>query len=121
MSKFISKLEAIAKDFNKGIVKILTFAENAEPEVDALFPEAGPLYNTTVAAVALAEQNAAAIGASGNGAQKAAQVLAITGNLIQQGLKDAGQPSDAAAAQKWIDAVVLTLKVAPAAKAAPSA
>jgi hypothetical protein len=29
---------------------ILTFAENAEPEVDALFPEAGPLYNTTVAA-----------------------------------------------------------------------
>jgi len=118
-SKFISKLEAIGKGVNKGILKILPFAQNAEPEVDALIPQLGPLYNSTVAAITLAEQNAAAVGAAGSGAAKSAAVLGIAGNLIQQGLKDAGQPNDAAAAQKWIDAVILTLKLSPA-TAAPA-
>ena len=122
MSKFLSKLEAIAKDFNRGILKILPWAEKAEPEIDALVPALGPAYNSTVTAIALAEQNGAAVGASGTGPQKAAAVIALVGNLVQTELKTAGQPSTAADVQKYVQSVYTVLSTAPSsASSAPSA
>jgi len=120
-SKIISKLEAIAKDFNKGILKILPYAEKAEPEVDALVPSLGPAYNSTVTAIALAEQNAAAVGSAGGAANQSAAVISIVGNLVQSELKAAGQPATAADVEKYVNAVYAVLSTAPStAPAAPA-
>ena len=121
-NKFLSKLEAIGKAFNKGILKILPWAIAAEPEVDALVPSLGAAYNSTVTAISLAEQNGAAVSASGTGPQKAAAVISIVGNLVQSELKAAGQPSTASDVQKYVQSVYTVLSAAPSsAQAAPSA
>ena len=85
-----------------------------------MVPALGPAYNSTVTAIALAEQNGAAVGASGTGPQKAAAVIALVGNLVQTELKTAGQPSTAADVQKYVQSVYTVLSTAPS-SAAPSA
>ena len=116
---FKSWLTKVGEDFKKGLDFLLTnpaatTAENIA--ITAFAPGLGPLFNTTKAAVVLAEQNFAAIGKqSGTGVQKSAAVIQIIGQLIKQGLTDAGMANDDAAVQKWIDSVVTVLKTAPAA------
>lgn len=113
-----SWLDKIGEEFKKGLDFLLTnpaatTAENIA--IDTFAPGLGPLFQSTKAAVALAEQNATAIGQQkGTGAQKSAAVVQIAGNLIKTGLTDAGLPNDDAGVQKWIDAVVTVLKAAPA-------
>jgi hypothetical protein len=118
MSKFVSFLESIGRDFKKGIDFLLTnpYAVTAEKIViGSIAPELLPTYNVTKAAVVLAEQNFAAIGKqSGTGTQKSAAVIQVVGGLIKQGLADAGLANDEAGVQKWVDFVVTGLKAAPA-------
>ena len=122
---FKSWLQKVGEDFKKGLDFILPYASTAgEAAVAAFAPSMGPLFNSTVTAVATAEQNFAAIGKqNGTGASKLAAVLGIAGNLIKQGLTDAGKPNDDAAVQGYINSVVTVLNSvpAPAPKATPTA
>jgi hypothetical protein len=118
---FKSWLTKVGEDFKKGLDFILPWAQGAgEVAVSVFAPQLGPLFNSTVTAVATAEQNFAALGKqSGTGASKLSAVLSIAGGLIKQGLADAGRASDDAAVQKYIDSVVTILNAAPALAAAP--
>jgi hypothetical protein len=115
MSKFLSILETIGRDFKKGLDAILPYAETAgEVAVNIFAPALGPLFNSTVTAVSLAEQKAAALGKqTGTGAQKLADVLQIMEPVIAQGLADAGKASDTAAVTNYINAIVTILNAAP--------
>lgn len=114
---FKSWLTKVGEDFKKGLDFLLNNPVAVAGETLAANALGlGPLFQTTKVAVALAEQNLAAIGKqSGTGAQKAASVVAVAGNLIKQGLADAGMANDDASVQKWIDSVVAVLKATPAA------
>lgn len=123
-NKFESILEKVGKEFWKGLKFLVPIAETAgKLAIQDFAPELGPVFNTTVAAVALAEQKAAALGQqSGTGPQKLADVVQIVGPVIAQGLADAGKPNDEAAVEKFISEVVGVLNVVPAdtATAAPT-
>ena len=113
---FKSWLTKVGEDFKKGLDFILPWAATAgETAVSVFAPALGPLFNSTVTAIATAEQNAAALGKqTGSGAQKLSAVVQIAGGLIKQGLQDAGKASDEAAIQNYINAVVTILNAAPA-------
>ncbi len=115
-NKFLSFLEAVGRDFKKGLTVALPFIETVgEAAVATFVPSLGPLFNQTVSAVVTAEQSAAAIGKqTGSGVQKAAAVVALVGPLIEQALIDAGKSSTAADVQNYINAIVTILNLAPA-------
>lgn len=113
---FKSFLKHAGEDFKKGLEFILPWAATAgEAAVAAFAPQLGPMFNSTVTAVVQAEQNFAAIGKqSGTGASKLAAVVGVVGNLIKQGLSDAGKDSSDAAVQNYINSIVTILNAAPA-------
>lgn len=115
-NKFVSFLEHVGHEFKRGLNPALRIAETAgEVAVSIFAPGLGPLFNSTVAAVITAEQNAAAIGQQhGSGAQKASSVFQLMGPLIKQTLADLGRPNDDAEAQKYIESVVRILNAVPA-------
>lgn len=113
---FKSVLVKIGEDFKKGLDFLLPIAEHeGEVAVSIFAPALGPLFNSTVTAVATAEQNFAALGnQKGSGASKLSAVVQIAGGLIKQGLADAGRANDDQAVQDYINAVVKILNAAPA-------
>jgi len=115
---FKSRLQEIGEEFKKGLDFILPYAETmGEAAVSVFAPALGPLFNSTVTAIATAEQNFAALGKqSKSGAAKLAAVVQIAGGLIKQGLADAGKASDDAAVESYINSVVAILNVAPVQK-----
>jgi hypothetical protein len=121
-NKFVSFLETAGKDFEKGLAVILPWAAGAgEVAVAAFAPSLGPMFNSTVSAVVLAEQSAAAAGKqTGSGASKLSAVVTLIGPLIAQGLKDAGKANDVAAVQAYVNSVVAVLNAAPTPAPAPA-
>lgn len=115
-SKFVSFLEAVGKDFQKGLAFMLPIAASSgEVAVAAFAPALGPLFNSTVSAVVLAEQKYAALKTqTGTGAQKLADVVQLIGPVVSQGLADAGKANDQAAVTGYINSVVSVLNAAPA-------
>ena len=113
---FKSKMQWIGHEINVGFDFIIHYAETTGEVAISLFaPSLGPLFNQTVAAVATAEQAALAVqGSKVSGQQKLANVVALMGPLIAQGLKDAGKDSSDAAIQAYINAIVTILNTAPA-------
>lgn len=114
-SKFLSILETIGRDFEKGLRFVLPIAETAgECAVQIFFPALGPAYNSTVAAVALAEQKYASMGQqSGTGAQKLNDVIQIVGPVVAQALADAGKSNTADDVKNYVNSVVNVLNSAP--------
>lgn len=114
---FKSVLQKIGEDFKKGLDVILPYAKTVgEAAVSIYAPALGPIFNQTVCAVAMAEQNFAALGKqSGSGASKLVSATQIVGGLIKQALVDAGKPNDDAAVQNYINSVVTVLNSVPAA------
>ena len=119
---FKSWLQHIGSEFKKGLEFILPIAEGAgEVAVQLFAPALGPMFNSTVAAVAMAEQKAAALGKqSGTGAQKMADVLQLMEPVIAQGLVDAGKTNSTADVTKYIESVVTILNTLPAPPTSPS-
>lgn len=114
-------LEHVGQDLKKGLDFILPWAATAgELAVSAFAPGLGPMFNSTVAAVAMAEQKAVALGATKAGPQKLADVLQLMEPVISQGLKDAGKDSSRAGVISYINAVVTVLNAAPAPAAPPA-
>jgi|ERR1039458_6487668 hypothetical protein len=121
-NKFVTFLEAVGKDFAKGLHFILPYAATSgEVAVAAFAPSLGPLFNSTVSAVVLAEQKAAALKTqSGTGAQKLADVVQLMGPVIAQSLADAGKANDQTAVAGYINSVVSVLNSAPAPSLSPA-
>lgn len=115
-NKFIGFLEAVGKNFKKGLDAVLPVAATmGETAVSIFAPALGPMFNQTVTAIVTAEQSAASIGKQqGSGPQKASSVISLMGPLIKQGLADVGHTNDDAAVQKYVDAVVTILNTTPA-------
>jgi hypothetical protein len=115
-SKFVSFLETVGRDFQKGLSFILPYAESAGEAAVAIYaPALGPMFNSTVSAVVLAEQKYAALGKqSGTGTSKLSDVVQLIGPLIAKGLQDAGKAADAAAVNGYINSVVTILNTTPA-------
>src|ERR1035438_10768851 len=107
-SKFVSFLEAVGKDFQKGLHFILPIAASSGEVAVSLFaPSLGPMFNSTVNAVVLAEQKYAALKQqTGTGASKLADVTQLIGPVIAQGLTDAGKTADATAVAGYVNSVV---------------
>ncbi len=118
---FKNALEAIGKDFLKGLSFAFTYAIPVERLVGTLFPAAAPaaagLADATQliqSAVMLVEQKYAAANAqSGTGAQKLADVLQLAGPTVTTLLKQAGITASTGYIQSLVSAVVATLNVQP--------
>lgn len=114
---FTSIMKAIGKDVEKVFLSpwFQTGVHLAEGVIGLAVPALGPAFNLTAQAVMTAEANFAAVGqASGTGASKLASVIATSGNLIAQCLKDSGAQNvtqDKVAG--YINAVVAILNAAP--------
>jgi hypothetical protein len=125
---FTSVLEAIGKEFEKGLKWAITYAIPVEKLVATLFPAAAPIAigladATTLIqnAVLMVEQKYTAAGTqSGTGAQKLAEVLLLTEPVVTQLLTQAGIAASTAYIQSLVSAVVAILNVQtmPTAKAA---
>lgn len=113
---FKSFLQKVGEDFKKGLDFVLPLAATSGEVAVSLFaPALGPVFNQTVHAIVIAEQNFAAIGKqNGTGPSKLGAVTQIAGGLIKQGLEDAGKASDEAAVQNYINSIVTILNAAPA-------
>jgi len=119
---FLGVLEAVGKDFAKGLKWAVQYAVPVEKLVALLFPGAAPAM-TLVAdatgliqnAVLLVEQKFAASGVqSGSGAQKLAEAMTLAGDAVTALLSKAGIAATADYVQSLISAVVAILNVQPA-------
>ena len=127
---FVSVLETIGKDFEKGLKWAAEYAIPVEKLVALLFPAAAPVAGEVAdatsliqSAVLLVEQKYAAAGRqSGTGAEKLAEVLLVTGQTVTALLAKAGIAANASYMQKLVSAVVAILNVqAPKTEAASGA
>jgi hypothetical protein len=123
---FIGVLEAIGKDFAKGLKWAVQYAIPVEKLVALLFPAAAPVA-TAVAdatsliqnAVLLVEQKYAAAGVqSGTGVQKLTEVMTLAGDAVATLLTQAGITASTAYIESLVSAVVAVLNVQPAPVAA---
>ena len=121
-NKFVSFLEAAGRDFLRGLAWFLPYAAGPGSIAVSLFaPALGPIFNSTVSAVVLAEQKYAALGKqTGTGASKLADVLQLMEPVIAQGLVVAGKPADTEAVKGYINSVVTVLNTMPALIVAPA-
>jgi len=118
-NKFESLLETIGKGFIKGLNWAVTYAIPVEKLIALIFPAAAPAAVATGTALSLiqttvmeVEQKYAAAGIqSGTGAQKAAEVLTLTGPAVIALLAKEGITADSTYVQSLIDAVVGILNV----------
>ena len=124
---FTGVLEAVGKDFAKGLKWAMQYAVPVEKLSALLFPSAAPalttLANATTliqSAVVLVEQKYAASGVqSGTGEAKLAEVMTLAGSAVQQLLTAAGVTNVSADyVQSLVSAVVAILNVQPVPAAA---
>jgi hypothetical protein len=116
---FLSVLEAVGRDFEKGLKWAVTYAVPVEKLIGLLFPAAAPAVNGVADAtlliqnaVLLVEQKYAASGTqNGTGAQKLAEVMLLTGSAVTALLKEAGISADSSYVQSLVSAVVGILNV----------
>lgn len=119
---FIGVLEAIGKDFAKGLKWAVQYSLPVERLVALLFPAAAPAVTAIAAAttliqnaVLLVEQKYAAAGEqTGTGAQKLGEVMTLAGDAVAALLGHAGIAATPDYLQSLISAVVAVLNVQPA-------
>ena len=127
---FTGVLEAIGKDFAKGLKWAVQYALPVEKLVALLFPAAAPAATaladaTTLIqnAVVLVEQKYAASGVqSGTGTQKLAEVMTLAGQAVTSLLAKAGVSNATSDyVESLVSAVVAILNVQPAPAATAAA
>lgn len=116
---FVSVLEAVGKDFVKGLKWALTYAVPVERLVGLIFPTSAPVVAEAIdattliqSAVVLVEQKYAAAGVqSGTGEQKLAEVLLLVGQAVTSLLAKAGITATSDYVANLVSAVVAILNV----------
>jgi hypothetical protein len=119
---FTGVLDAVGKDFAKGLKWAMQYALPVEKLVALLFPAAAPTVDvlesaTTLiqSAVVLVEQKYAASGVQeGTGTAKLAEVIALAGDAVTTLLAKAGIAASPDYVQSLVSAVVAILNVQPA-------
>jgi hypothetical protein len=119
---FLGVLEAIGKDFAKGLKFALTYAVPVESLVALLFPASAPVMSAAEDATTLiqnsvlvVEQKFAAAGAqSGTGPQKLAEVLTLAQGAVTTLLAAAGIAASPEYITSLVNAVVAILNAQPA-------
>jgi hypothetical protein len=119
---FLSVLEAVGKDFAKGLKFAVTYAVPVEGLVALLFPAAAPVATTLANAttliqnaVMLVEQKYAASGVqNGTGPQKLAEVLTLAEGAVTSLLSQAGISANTEYVTNLVNAVVAILNAQPA-------
>jgi hypothetical protein len=99
--KALTVLEAVGKDFAKGLTVVVKYAPEGAALANAIFPASIAVTPEAVAAVNLLQNTilateakyAASGAATGTGAQKAAEVLAVSGPAAASLLTSAGAPA----------------------------
>jgi len=125
---FLSFLEAVGKDFAKGLSYAVKIATPVEALAKLLFPQFAPAITAGVDAAALiqnavllVEQKFSAAGKqSGTGAQKMADVLALSEGAVTAILAQYGVHADAGYVANLVNAVVAVLNVQAAPASAAS-
>ncbi len=125
---FLGFLEAIGKDFVKGLKFALTYAIPVESLVALLFPTTAPVMSAAEDATTLiqnsviaVEQKFAAAGMqSGTGPQKLADVLTLSQGAVTTLLTQAGIKADPEYVTNLVNAVVAILNVQPAPASTPA-
>lgn len=110
-------LQHLGNAFKKVLGIAVTVAKDVEPEVDIIFPQVAPLYNSAVGLAVGAETMAPTL--IGTGPQKLAQLME---SLEPQALAWASQNGivwPTADIQKWASAVADTINLIPAPTVAP--
>jgi len=118
-NKFLTVMQAIGKDAKIVFTEVTKYLPEAATLAKLLFPaqSAGMVGVVNAVgliqqAVAVIEQKYAALGAAtGTGAQKLAEALAIVSPTVTQLLAAEGVPVDAGYIQKVVNAVVAILNV----------
>lgn len=116
---FLSVLEQIGKDFEKGLGWAVEYAVPVEKLVVLLFPAAAPAVIAVADATSLiqnavlmVEQKYAASGVqSGSGPQKLAEVMALAGSAVVSLLKSADISANSGYVEGLVSAVVGILNV----------
>src|SRR5580704_7364119 len=114
---FIGVLEAIGKDFAKGLTWAVQYALPVEKLVGLLFPAAAPATTVIADATTLiqnavlqVEQKFAASGVqTGTGPQKLAEVMTLAGEAVASLLAKAGITATADYIESLVSAVVAIL------------
>lgn len=122
-NKFVSWLENAGKDIEKDFTIAEPYVEGmGEAAVSAFLPGAAPAINSTINTIIATEQKYAALGKqTGTGASKLQDVLGISGPVIANFLKQAGQPNDATSVTNVINSLVTIMNLMPSPVAAPAA
>lgn len=125
---FLSVLEQVGKDFEKGLKWAIEYSVPVEKLVALLFPQAAPAVvaiadatSLIQGAVLLVEQKYAASGAqSGSGPQKLAEVMTLAGSAVISLLQQANISANGSYVESLISAVVgvLNVQTMPTSKAA---
>lgn len=117
-NKFISIMEAIGRDALKGLDYIKSYLPKVAELIEEIFPKETRVVDGIVNAVGLIqdavvtiEQKYKAANISGNGVDKAADVLSLVTPTVTQLLTAEGITVDAGYIQNLSDAVVAILKV----------
>jgi hypothetical protein len=124
---FLGVLEAVGKDFAKGLKFALTYAVPVESLVALIFPATAPVMSAAEDATTLiqnsviaVEQKFSAAGLqSGTGAQKLAEVLTLSQQAVTTLLAQAGITASPEYISSLVNAVVAILNAQPAPSAAP--
>jgi len=121
-NKFVTFLQTVGKDVEKGIEKAAPFlTAAAQVLVPVVAPQFAPLFATVSGIVIQTEQKYAALGQQGGtGAQKLAEATTIASPVIMEILQLAGKTDVSATVQNYINAVVQFLNAVPAGVASPS-
>jgi hypothetical protein len=123
---FVGVLEAVGKDFAKGLKWAVQYAVPVEKLAALLFPAAAPTLTALADAtgliqnaVLLVEQKYAASGVqAGTGPQKLAEVITLAGEAVLSLLAKAGVTATPDYVSSLASAVVALLNVQPAPAAA---
>ena len=120
-NKFVSFLEAIGKDFKKGLDYIIPIASAASVGISVVNPALGGLIQTSLATVISVEQKFAAAGAqTGTGAQKLSDAVTILYPAFESTFKQYGVSIDKTHVETYVNALVAALNAFPHIPTAPA-
>jgi len=119
-NKFLTFLQKVGQDFEKGLTFVLPVAQAAAGVVAVGNPALGAIINTSIGVVLNVEQKFAAMKQqAGTGTQKAAEALTILYPAFEQIFGQYGVKIDSGMVENYIDAIVAALNAFPALPSAP--
>lgn len=110
IGKVFTFLGHLGQQTEKGIELVSPYLGDIAALISIANPVLGAAFLATGKTVVLVEQKFSAIGKqSGTGAQKAAEVFAVAGSVVESALRQGGHASAEADVKKYIDYIVSVL------------